>query len=566
MSARGSQSGSARPQLTASLLRAWRTSVPVEDWRSFDAAALRRDCAAHLQFGKRRRRRQTLLRVSSAPVAATDAAHASYSVIELVIEDMPFLVDTLSMTLAQLGLSAQLIIHPVLRVWRDAAGLIRSLHAEIESTEGTSGGARESWQYWRIDRIGDAAECEQLRRRLLSALADVRRVCGDWMRMRNAVLKLCADISRHPPPLAADVIAESRALLQYMESHHFTFIGFRESRLRRRRGGLTLVPLPGTALGLLRRRFPGPQDSGIVTANIRRALRSPELLIITKANHRSTVHRPGYLDYIGVKRYDERGRVIGEARILGVWTSHAFTADPRQVPWLRFKLKRVLEHFPFAPNSHDGKRLSHIVQTLPRDELFQASVPDLIRCARAVLVLQERSRVRLIMRRDEFRRFWSCLVFMPRERCDSAAQAAIEALVRSACHGLELESTLSIGESPLAQLHIVVRVDPAADSRVNADRLERDIAAAIISWRDRLRSALLSRFGETQALALERRYAGAFPASYRQDVDAAQAVDDIIDLEGLAIVSAAAPAAPARAPAHHSARGHPVDIRRAADV
>ena len=115
MSARGPQSGSARPPLTASLLRAWRTSVPVEDWRSFDAAALSRDCAAHLQFGKRRRRRQTLLRVSSAPVAAADAAHASYSVIELVIEDMPFLVDTLSMTLAQLGLAAQLIIHPVLR-------------------------------------------------------------------------------------------------------------------------------------------------------------------------------------------------------------------------------------------------------------------------------------------------------------------------------------------------------------------------------------------------------------------------------------------------------------------
>ena len=116
------------------------------------------------------------------------------------------------------------------------------------------------------------------------------------------VLKLCADISRHPPPLAADVIAESRALLQYMEAHHFTFLGFRESRLRRGRGP-ALVPVPGSALGLLRRRLSGTQD-GIATANIRRALRSPGMLIITKANHRSTVHRPGYLDYIGVKRYD----------------------------------------------------------------------------------------------------------------------------------------------------------------------------------------------------------------------------------------------------------------------
>jgi glutamate dehydrogenase len=534
VSARGSQTGSARRQLTASLLWAWRTSVPVEEWRAFDEATLRHGCAAQVEFGARRRRHQTLLRVSSAPAAtpASAAGAGSYSVVELIIEDMPFLVDTLNMTLAKLELSAQLIIHPIVRVWRDGAGVIRSLQTEIEAGPGAEGGVRESWQYWRIDRVGDTAECARLRRRLLAALADVRRVCSDWMRMRNSVLKLCADISRHPPPLFADVIAESRALLQYMEAHHFTFLGYRDSRLRRGRAGPLLRPVPGSGLGLLRRRLSGTQD-GIATANIRRALRSPEMLIITKANHRSTVHRPAYLDYIGVKRYDARGRVIGEARILGLWTSHAYAADPRQVPWLRHKLRRVLEHFPFAPNSHDGKRLSHIVQTLPRDELFQASVPDLIRCARAVLVLQDRARVRLIMRRDEFQRFWSCLVFMPRERCDSAAQARVEALLRTACHGVELESSLSIGEAPLAQLHTVVRVDPTSSPRVDIGRLERDIAAAIVSWRDRLRAALLARFGETPARALERRYSGSFPASYQQDVDAAQAVDDIVDLEGL---------------------------------
>ena len=535
MSARGSQAGTARRQLTASLLRAWRTSVPLEEWRGFDEASLRHGCAAQVDFGARRRRRQTLLRVSSAPAATPAAAAAgagSYAVVELIIEDMPFLVDTLNMTLAKLGLSAQLIIHPILRVWRDGAGMMQSLQTEIEAGPGAEGGVRESWQYWRIDRVGDAAECEVLRRRLLAALSDVRRVCSDWMRMRNSVLKLCADISRHPPPLFADVIAESRALLQYMEAHHFTFLGYRDSRLRRGRAGPQLQPVPGSGLGLLRRRLSGTQD-GIATANIRRALRSPEMLIITKANHRSPVHRAAYLDYIGVKRYDARGRVIGEARILGLWTAHAYAADPRQVPWLRHKLRRVLEHFPFAPNSHDGKRLSQIVQTLPRDELFQASVPDLIRCARAVLVLQDRARVRLIMRRDEFRRFWSCLVFMPRERCDSAAQARVEALLRTACHGVELESSVSIGEAPLAQLHTVVRVDPTVSSRIDTARLERDIAAAIVSWRDRLRAALLARFGETPARALERRYGGSFPASYQQDVDAAQAVDDIVDLEGL---------------------------------
>jgi len=508
--------------LTAALLRAWQGSVPQEEWRRLDEATLRSACAAQLEFGRRRRRNQTLLRVLSAP-------QATYSEVQLVTDDMPFLVNTLSMTLAQAGVSAQIIIHPILRVQRDALGGIRSLDEDLQA----DGGRNESWQYLRIDRVGDAAECQQLQRRLIAALADVRRACKDWMRMRNEVLRLCGDISRNPPPLRADMIAESRALLQYMEAHHFTFLGYRENVLHRRGNRLELLPIPGTGLGLLRRRRRHTRDSGVAAANIQQALRSNEMLVITKANLRSTVHRSAYLDYIGVKRYDARGRVIGEARILGLWNSSAYRADPRQVPWLRHKLKRIVEHFPFAPNSHDGKRLQHILQTLPRDELFQASVPDLIRCAREVLVLQERSRVRLILRRDEFRRFWSCLVYLPRERCDADVQARIEQLLRAALHGGELDSSLAIGNGPLAQLHILVRVDPTSRPRLRVERLEQDIAAALISWRDRLRAALRMRFDDTRARALERRYEPAFPASYRQDVEAAQAVEDILDLEDI---------------------------------
>jgi glutamate dehydrogenase len=533
-----------RAQLTAALLRAWKGSVPLEEWRSLDEATLRAACAAQLEFGRRRRRNQTLLRVLCAPDAVIEPARTpgrrrepgastsvatAHSVVQVVTDDMPFLVDTLSMALTQAGVSTQIIIHPILRVQRDALGRIQSLDQDLQA----DGGRHESWQYLHIDRVGDAGECAQLQRRLFAALADVRRACKDWMRMRNQVLRLCADISRNPPPLRADVIAESRALLQFMEAHHFTFLGYRENVLHRRGGKLELLPVPGTGLGLMRRRLRHQRDSSVAAANIEQALRSNELLVITKANLRSTVHRPSYLDYIGVKRFDARGRVIGEARILGLWNSSAYRADPRQVPWLRHKLKRIVEHFPFAPSSHDGKRLLQILQTLPRDELFQASVPDLIRCARDVLVLQERSRVRLILRRDEFRRFWSCLVYLPRERCDADAQARIEQLLRTALHGTELDSSLAIGDEPLAQLHILVRVDPTSRPRLRVERLEQEIAEALISWRDRLRAALRARFDEARARALERRYESTFPASYRQDVDAAQAVEDILDLEGI---------------------------------
>jgi glutamate dehydrogenase len=510
--------------MKATLLRAWKGSVPNEEWNRLDQGALRADCSFQLEFGRRRRRQQTLLRVLCAPDSAR--ADTGYSIVQLITDDMPFLVDTLSMTLAQAGFPAQIIIHPILRVRRDAGGALVALDRAVHGDDGQ----HESWQYLRIDRVADESECLQLQRRLLAALADVRRACRDWMRMRNEVLRLCADISRNPPPLHADVIAESRALLQYMEAHHFTFLGYRDNALHRRGGRLELLPVPGSGLGLLRRRR---RHGAVPAANIEKALRSRDLLIITKANLRSTVHKFAYLDYVGIKRFDARGRAVGETRIIGLWNSAAYRADPRQVPWLRHKLKRVIEHFPFAPNSHDGKRLQTILQTLPRDELFQASVPDLIRTARAVLVLQERLRVRLILRRDEFGRFWSCLVYLPRERCDADAQARIEQLLKAALQGTEFDSSLTIGDEPLAQLHIVMRVDPDSRPRVQVEQLERQIAEALVSWRDRLRSALTARFEEAQARALERRYLASFPASYRQDVDAAQAVDDIVDLEGL---------------------------------
>jgi glutamate dehydrogenase len=522
---------SERSRLNESLLRAWRQSVAREDWHSFDQTGLSRACTEQLRFGLQRRRRQTLLRV----VAAPDATDASYSTIELVVDDMPFLIDTLGMTLAQLGLSARMIVHPVLRVGRDAAGRVRTLEPEIDAQRDPQRDARdgmtESWQYWRIDRITDPADCEQLRRRLRAALIDVRHACGDWERMRNAVRQLSADIGKHPPPLAADVIAESRALLQYMENHHFTFLGYCENTLVRGDSGPELQPVPDSALGLLRRASPDGQ--GITVSNIRHALRTRDLLIITKANHRSTVHRDGYLDYVGVKRFDARGRVVGEARILGIWTSSTYQSDPHHIPLLRLKIRRVTERFRFAVNSHDAKRLAHILETLPRDELLQASVEDLGRLARAVLVLQNRSRVLLIMRRDEFRRFWSCLVYLPRERCDASAQVRIQNVLREAFHATETDTALSIGDSPLAQLHVVVRVDTVTHPRIDAARLEQQITAALVSWRDRLRSALQGRFGEAQGLELERRYEPAFPDSYRQDVDAALAVEDIADLEGL---------------------------------
>ncbi len=504
-------------QLAARLLRAWRTGLPPEEWRAAGAGALRSAAETQLRFGARRAPRQTLVRVTSPPLAP--GTGGGYSVVELITDDMPFLVDTLNLSLSEAGHSVQLIVHPIMGAVRGAGGRL----LQFGERKTVRAPVSESWQYLRIDRLAGPEEAAALRARLLAALTDVRHACEDWPAMRQTARALCAQLQRRAPPFPAAMVAESAALLAYMEDNHFTFLGFRRSRLRRGRGGPRLVPIAGSALGVVRSMRPPPPAP----------LQAPrELLIVTKANHRSTVHRPGYLDCIAIKEYDARGRLSGEAQFRGLWTSNTYHADPRTVPLLRLKVARVIAGFPFRPSGHDAKRLISILENLPRDELFQASIAELRHCARAVLALHERARgVCLVMRRDRRRRYWSCLVYLGRERLDNDAFRRIETVLKRALGGGQLDSSLAVGEAPLAQLHVTVRIEGSDEPAVRRRALERELDAALVTWRERLQAALRAHHDEVTAAALDRRYAAAFPAAYQQDVAPALAVQDIADLD-----------------------------------
>ena len=546
-------------QLATRLLRAWRASLPPGDWRAAGAPTLRAAAEAQLQFGARRAPQQTLVRVSSPP-HPSGRGH-SYSVVELVTDDMPFLVDTLGLALSESGHNIQLIAHPILNAVRGAGGRLlgfgerRGAHVPVS----------ESWQYLRIDRIATEQEAAALQERLRAALADVRHACNDWAAMRQAARDLCEQLRERSPPFPPAVVRESEALLAYMEDNHFTFLGFRRSRLKRGPGGARLVPIAGSGLGIVRNMPPSP-PAPLQAAH--------ELLVVTKANHRSTVHRAGYLDVVAVKEYDARGRLRGEAQFRGLWTSNTYHADPRTVPLLRLKVARVIDSFPFRPSSHDGKRLVSILENLPRDELFQASAADLRSCARAVLALHERARgVCLVMRRDKLRHFWSCLVFLGRERLDNGGIRRIEAVLKRALGGGQLDSSLAVGDGPLAQLHVTVRVTGGAEVRVRRRALERELDAALVTWRERVHETLRERHDEATAAALDRRYSSAFPAAYQQDVTPAQAVQDIADLEGPAASGAGclrlrlhAGAAPARAHLRLLRHGEPLPISEALPI
>ncbi len=516
------------PVPLAAFVRSYYRGVDENDLRASGPAFLALAAAGHLQFGATRRPGQPLARVFN-PTESEHGWESSRTVVEVITDDMPFLLDSLTMVLNDCGLNVHVMVHPVLQAVRDRAGRLRRI-----ADDTPEGGRPESWQHIEVDRIHEAAHREEIRARILTVLDDVQCAVRDWATMRGRAEKIARDVSDGVTGVPRAEAAEAGAFLAWLADNHFTFLGYREYRLLRGPSTDRLVPVPRSGLGLLRtgggRARPRPT---VLRDDVRRKAREASLLVVTKANSVSTVHRATYLDYIGVKTFDARGRVTGERRFIGLFTSATYSANPRDIPLLRHKVQRVIDQFGISPVSHDGKALMHALESHPRDELFQASVPELMRAVRSIVNLYERRRVRLLLRRDPYQRFFSCLLYVPRDRYNTQARQRIEAILLAELAGEALESQVQISESTLARLHTLVRTDPERKVSADVERIERRVAEALRTWDDRLREELHARLPEDQASRLAGRFASAFPVSYQEDVPAREAIDDIAELLAL---------------------------------
>ncbi|HQR23459.1 MAG TPA: NAD-glutamate dehydrogenase [Steroidobacteraceae bacterium] len=512
------------PVPPAHFARDYYRGVDEDDLRARTPAALAAAATDHLRFGTKRRAGQPLVRVFN-PTQLQHGWTSPHTVVEVVTDDMPFLLDSLAMVLNDCGLALHMMAHPVLYVTRDRAGRIKTC-----SGEAAKGARAESWQHIEMDGVADAARLEDVRRRILATLADVELAVRDWAAMRTRATDIAAEIAVGVPGIGRAECSEARAFLAWLADHHFTFLGYREYRLVRGAASDKLVPVTGSGLGLLRsgkgRITPKPVT---LREETRRRAREATVLVVTKANSVSTVHRAKYLDYVGVKTFDERGEVTGERRFLGLFTSTTYSASPRDIPLLRHKVQHVIDHIGVAPVSHDGKELFHVLESYPRDELFQASVPELVRSARGIVNIYERRRVRLFVRRDPYGRFFSCLLYVPRDRYNTQARQRIEQILLQELAGLSHETQVQISESALARLYTLVRTDPDHEVTADVERIERLVTDALRTWEDRLRDELQARLpGERPA-----RFAAAFPPAYKDDVLARDAIDDIRELLAL---------------------------------
>ena len=526
--ARSAGSSAVRRQLSQRFVRSYYHGVAEEDLAARNPRQLARAALAHLQFATRRSPGRSLVHVFN-PQTATEGFESPHTLVLTVTDDMPFLVDSLGMAFARAELAVHLIVHPVLQVRRDRHGRLLDIGAN-----GAGPTQAESWQLYEIDRLTDPAQLHKVQQDLEATLADVRVAVRDWKAMRERVRTIISALENSPPPLPAAEVSEVAYLLDWMEGRHFVFLGYRHYELERGRSEDRLVPERASGLGILSTtRGEAHLAATVLRGDVRAKAREPELLIITKANSSATVHRGELLDYVGVKTFDRRGRVSGEHRFLGLWTSTAYHGSPREIPVLRHKVDRVIEHFGLDPASHDGKEVLNVLETYPRDELFQAAVPDLVRIVRGVVNLYERRTVRLLVRRDPYHRFYSCLVYVPRDRYNTEVRERIEAIAREGFAGTAVESHAQISGSSHARVHVVVRTDPAHHQKPDFAQIERRIAEAALTWSDRLREVLVERLGEARGLSLSARYQQAFPLAYEEDVTPPEVLEDLNDLEAL---------------------------------
>jgi len=509
----------------SSFVRQYYRNVSMDDLASRELDELAGAVVSELRFALSRKPGRPKIRAYN-PRKTSSGFSTTHTIVEIVNDDMPFLVDSVRLALNEAGLTVHLTIHPIMRVLRDEHGKLLEV---FPAGKGGGKGAMESIMHVEMDRETDANSLKALEQRLDDVLADVRAAVSDWEVMRAKARDICDELEQNPPPLDPRSVEESVALIRWMEANHFTLLGYREYEFIRGKDHDTLKPLPKTGLGILRNPRPEfePKPVELRSREIRRQARSRDLLVITKANSKSTVHRSAYLDYVSVKVFDAAGRAVGEKRFLGLFTSVAYSRSPRDIPLLRYKVEEVLVRSGLDRGSHAGKALQHVLDTYPRDELFQTGIEDLTRIATGILSLQERQRVKLFVRRDAFHRFVSCMVYVPRDKYNTEVRQHIERTLMERFKGVGNEHTVQLAESPLARLRFVVRLPKEGMPRVDLHKLEEDVADGIRTWHDRLRDELITRLGEEHALKLIRRFGHSFPAAYCEDVPPYEATFDI---------------------------------------
>jgi glutamate dehydrogenase len=534
--ARGSKGTGGPPhESVAELLRAYYRHVAIEDLAERSEVDLYGAFVSHFKLAQDRPQGTATVRIHTPTLNDSDWSAGGRTVVEVVVDDMPFLVDSLTMELSRQMRDVHVVIHPNFDVVRDITGQLQSMAPVSDGMLEPEGGAiRESWMHVEIDRLPDGDDPATIVEDIQRVLRDVREAVEDWPKMNAQVEDIVAGLRNDPPPIDADELRQAAELLEWLADEHFTFLGYKEYRLETHDDGDYLRAVPGSGLGILRSDSDMSESSGRLPDAVAAKAREKTLLVLAKANSRATVHRPAYLDYVGVKTFDADGEVDGERRFLGLFSSAAYTESLMRIPLIGEKAAAVLRRSGFDPRSHGGKALMDTLETYPRDELFHTPVDELAPMAEAAMAAGERRAVRMLIRRDTYGRYVSVIVYLPRDRYNTAVRERFARILQERLNGESTEFTVRINESTTARVHFVVHLRKGEEvPDVDTADLERRLTEASRSWRDDFLTAVISEYGEEVGTVLGRRYAGSFPEAYKEDFSARTAAVDLGRLESL---------------------------------
>lgn len=491
------------------------SGVHLRDLAAIDAEALFGAALAHMKLGATRKAGDIIVRVYN-PTLEEHGWTSDHTVVEVVCDDSPFLVDSLSSEFAHRGLMVHLLIHPLFAVTRDAKGALQSFDAA------KGGKGDESFMHFEISEQS-SDQLPSIRDAVISVMNHVRAAVSDWQAMKDLMAEDIANLKKNINK-TDDSGAETLEFLNWLHDDHFTFLGAREYRFNAAAKGKKQKLTEVSAQGVL--TLSGePGDTDFDEIAIITALDGP--FSMTKTRQRSRVHRPAHMDAIGIKLYGDKGKIVGERVYVGLFTSAAYNSTVWHVPLLNNKLNRVLETSGLQKNGHDFKALVNILETYPRDELFQTSVEQLLEISMGILAVQDRHRVAFFVRKDDLERFISCLIFVPRDRFSTELRTKMQDILTDELGGEVGSFYTAIGDSVLARLHVIINTDPGQTTKYDVDHIEHRLVDATRSWGDILNEALIAAEGEEKGLRLARRYLDAFPVGYREASTPAATIMDI---------------------------------------
>jgi len=519
------------PEL-ADLIRLFYRHVPAEEVNEDDPVDLVGAVRSNYELAASRVPGRAAVRILN-PTRTTDGWQCPVTVVQVVTDDMPYLVDSVASELTRGGVQVQRVVHPIVVVRRDpVTGERTEVLPTADPADPPADALAESWMNIEVDLITDPDRARELETRLLTVLTDVREVVEDTDRMITTAAQLAEQLEKE----SSEATTDAAKLLKWLADGHFTFMGYRQYELVTEDGEPALRAVLASGLGVLRQDSLAARSLTAGPDNGAQAL-SPELLVLTQASAQSSVHRSVYPYYVGVKTFDSEGEVSGEHRFLGIFSTTALHEDVLDIPVIERRVRDVIHRAGFPLQSYSGQRMLEVIQNYPRTELFSVDADTLYQTTTGVIALAERRRLRLFLRRDPYGRFFSCLVYLPRDRYTTTSRLAMQEVLLAELGGLNLEYSARIGESALARVHFTVHTDPARTLEPDTNAIQTKLAEAVRSWDDRMVEALVGdsfELGAESATEQGQRFASVFPEAYKEDFPASIGLEDYRRIEALA--------------------------------